>query len=394
MVAYRLMAQAVILATVCFSLAFSQPPAQPASREQRGAPLVNVSHANGKWLIAGRENQVTLNDSDLAIGIQAGPVTWNLAPSEADDMVVKAKGEEFNLRLTDAEKIDITKYDTGFKTGVKIRLERFRDNGLLNKGGELDLALVFTICLEGKTEDLVCDVAAIEHEAVVRRLDWPKEVDTKGADYTALNHVRGNLLPCDWPKPYHPYYNVPSADQQQFVKADKSYIQSNLIECWSMSWWGFQKGKSSLVVIVETSDDAAYKFNHPAGGPTVLGPRWLASLGKLAYPRSVRMCFIPEGNYVTMAKRYRQYVIDSGHFVSLKEKIARQPLVGELIGTPHAGQHAMRNYKPGSHRFDPNKPAQNYNVRTFDQLAQQLRDMKAKGVEKALVTLADRKSVV
>ena len=76
-----------------------------------------------------------------------------------------------------------------------------------------------------------------------------------------------------------PYQNVPSQDQEQFVKSDKSYIQSNLIETWSMSWWGFQKGNSALVVIVETPDDAAYKFEHPAGGPTVLGPRWLAVAG-------------------------------------------------------------------------------------------------------------------
>jgi hypothetical protein len=252
----------------------------------------------------------------------------------------------------------------------------------------LDLALVLTVCLDGKAEDLVCAAAAIEHEAAVRRLDWPKEVDTRGADYSALNHVRGNLLPCNWHAEYHPYHNIPSADQEQFIKADKSYIQSNLIETWSMSWWGFQKGKSALVVIVETPDDAAYKFHHPPGGPTVLGPRWLASLGRLSYPRAVRLCFLPEGNYVDMAKRYRRYVIDSGQFVSLKEKIAQSPRVADLIGTPHLYQHALRNYRVGSHRYDPNKPAGNYGVMTFDACAQQLRDLKAKGLERAFVTLA------
>ena len=216
---------------------------------------------------------VVIDESTLAMSIVAGPASWSLAPSEAHDLLVKSQGEEFFLRLTGAEKIEFTPYDTGYKTGVRFRLERFRDAGLLHRGAELDLALVFTVCLEGKDEDLVCDVVAIEHEATVRQLDWPKEVDTRGARYSALNHVRGNLLPCDWPQRYHPYENIPSADQAQFISSDKSYIQSNLIETWSMSWWGFQKDKSALVVIVETPDDAAYKFEHPAGGPTVLGPR-------------------------------------------------------------------------------------------------------------------------
>ncbi len=107
-----------------------------------------------------------------------------------------------------------------------------------------------------------------------------------------------------------------------------------------MSWWGFQQGKSAMMVIVETPDDAGYRFSHPAGGPTVIGPRWLASLGRLRYARSVRMCFFDSGNYVTLAKRYRRYVQESGLFVSLKEKIARRPEVERLLGAPHWRQYA------------------------------------------------------
>ena len=306
---------------------------QELTRADWGAPQVAVSHQDGKWTLTGQRQTVTLDEATLDLTVVAGPVTWTMATAD-DDLILKSHGEEFALKLADAEKIEAMPYDTGYKTGIKIRLERFRDNGLLHRGRELDVALVLTVCLEGKDEDLVCDAAAIEGESVVRQLDWPHEVDTRGANYSALNHVRGNLLPCNWPQQYHPYYNVPSADQEQFVKSDKSYIQSNLIETWSMSWWGFQKANSALVVIVETPDDAAYKFSHPPGGPTVLGPRWLPSLGKLAYPRSVRMCFQPEGNYVTMAKRYRRYVIDTGLFVSLTEKIAQEPRVARLIGTP------------------------------------------------------------
>lgn len=356
-------------------------------REQWGAPLVAVTRASGAWVIQGRKNQVTLDEATLALEVKAGPVTWKLAASSPGDLLVHSRGEDFALALSEAGKIDVTPYDTGAKTGIKIRLERFRHTGLLQGGSELDLALCLTVCLEGKEEDLVCEAVAIEREASVRQLDWPRQIDARGVNYTALNHVRGNLLPGNWPHEYHPYRNVPSG-QESLVASDKSVIQSNLIECWSMSWWGFQKGESALILIVETPDDAAYHFSHPAGGPTVIGPRWLPSLGRLRYPRSVRMCFQANGNYVTMAKRYRRHVMDNGQFVSLKEKIAREPLVAQLVGTPHIRQHALRNYKPASHRFDTKNPVRNYNVVTFDELAARLREAKAKGIDRAFVTLA------
>lgn len=362
---------------------------QTRSRVDWGGALVNVTHTGNEWFITGQKHKVIFNDSDFSMKINTGPVSWSLAPAEGNDMIVKSRGEEFNLKLTSAEKIDITKFDAGYKTGIKIRLERFHDNGLLYKRLNLDLTVVLTICLEGDNEDLVFGIAAIEHQAKLRKLDWPKEVDTHDADYTALNNVRGNLLPCNWPKSYHPFGNVPSG-QEALIKSDKSYIQSNLIECWSMSWWGFQKGKSALVVIVETPDDAAYKFDHPAGGPTVICPRWLASLGQFRYPRSVRFCFIDNGNYVDMAKRYRKYVMDIGQFVSLKEKIAQDPLVAQLIGTPHLRQHVLTNIKPGCYRFNRNKKnnRENYRLNTFNHLAQNLRDLKTAGIDRVFVTLA------
>src|SRR5262245_65483166 len=106
--------------------------AQQLPREQWGAPAVNVSRAEGKWIIAGKKNKVTLNESDLALSVQAGPAKWTMVPSSAKDMLVRSRGEEFYLRLADARKIDIEPYDTGFKTGVKISLGEWRHNGLLN----------------------------------------------------------------------------------------------------------------------------------------------------------------------------------------------------------------------------------------------------------------------
>jgi hypothetical protein len=364
------------LATLRCSLAAGLLPvligvaqAQELTREQWGAPLVNLTHTNGQWVIVGKKNRVTLNETNLAIIIQNGSARWSTVPSGPKDMLIKAGDKSGWLSLVSG-KIQIVPYDTGFKTGVKI-----------SWSGD-DLKLYLTLCLEGRDEELVCDVAADEHAVSVRQLDWPPALDAREVDYTLLSNGKGNLLPRDWPQEYFP---IRSIKDGKVSTNDHTVLQSHVIESWSMSWWGFQKGKSAMMVIVETPDDAAYQFEHPAGGPTVIGPRWLATLGKFGYVRTVRMCFFEEGNYVTLAKRYRRYAMDTGLFVSLKEKMARTPGLADVIGTPQTRVGILRNMNPESDRYDQKNLTNNYSLTTFDERARQLRALKARGVGRTLV---------
>jgi hypothetical protein len=372
----RLIARVAFFTAIFHALPF----AQQLPREQWGAPLVTVSHREGKWSIAGKKNRFTLNESDLALGVQAGLANWRMVPSSAQDMLIRSRSEEFYLRLADARKIEIQPYDTGFKTGVKISMGDWR-----HKGAELDLRLFLTVCLEGKDEELVFDAAASEREAILRQLDWPMALDAREVDYTVLSNGRGTLLPRDWPKEYFPIRTI--TPEGKIAATDRSEVQSNVIESWSMSWWGFQKGKSAMMMIVETPNDAAYQFQHPAGGPTVIGPRWRATLGRFGYPRTARMCFVADGNYVDLAKRYRRYAMDTGLFVSLREKIARTPSVKELSATPLTRLGILKNLKPDSSRYDQKNPEKNYSLTTFDERARQLRELKAGGLDRLHVCL-------
>jgi hypothetical protein len=355
--------------------------AQQLSREQWGAMPVAVSHTGNKWIIAGKTNRVSLNENDLALAIQAGATEWRMSPSKLGDMLVRSKDEQLSLRLADAEKISIVPYDAAFKTGVKIRLSGWRQ-----RGTTLDLELFLTVCLEGRNEEVVFDVVANEHDATLRQLDWPGALDASEIDYTLLSNGRGTLLPRNWPKEYYPIRSI--TPEGKIAATDHSLLQSHVIESWSMSWWGFQKGNSGLMLIVETPDDAAYQFAHPAGGPTVIGPRWRAQLNRFGYMRAARVIPINAGNYVDMAKRYRRYVMETGLFVSLKEKIARTPAIRDLIGVPHTRVSILRNLKSESDRYDTKDPSKNYSLTTFDDRAKQLRDLKAKGVERVLVYVA------
>jgi hypothetical protein len=350
-------------------------------RSDWGAPAVSVAHAGDNWTIAGRKHKAVLNEKNLILAIQTTATNWTMAPSGPKDMLVKpANEEEFPLRLADARQVVVAPYDTGSKVGVKLRL-----SGWQHKNQNVDLTVYLTLAFERPDEELVFEAAADEHAVALRQLDWPMAMDARKVEYTVLPNGRGNLLPRDWPKEFFP---IRSLKDGKISTNDHSVLQSHVIECWSMSWWGFQKGKSAMMVIVETADDAAYQFEHPAGGPTVIGPRWLATLGRLGYPRACRFCFFDDGNYVVLARRYRRYVMDTGLFVSLKEKIARTPILAELIGTPQTRVGILRNRKQDSDRYDTEIPTNNYSLNTFDERAQQLREMKRKGVERALVFIS------
>jgi len=354
--------------------------AQQISRDQWGGVPVTVSHQNPNWIIAGKRQRVTLNERTLAIDIETPTVKWSTAGSSMHDMLVRAGGEEFPIGLTQAGRMEIVPYDAGFKSGVKISLAGWSHNGAL------DLKLYLTLCLEGRDEDLVFDVAAVEDRATLRQLDWPGALDARDVDFTLLSNGRGTLLPRNWPKEYYPNRTI-TADGK-IAATDHSLLQSHLIESWSMSWWGFQKGKSAMMMIVETPDDAAYQFKHPAGGPTEIGPRWVAQLGRFGYLRSARMVLFDQGNYVDMAKRYRRYVMDTGLFVSLPEKIARTPLLAGLLGAPQTRISILHNLSPDSDRYDPKDPSKNYSLVSFDERTKQLRELKSRGFDHVLVFIS------
>src|SRR5262249_45708360 len=160
---------------------------QTLPREQWGAPPVNVSHRGGKWTIAGRKQSVTLNETSFAIEIHAGPAPWAMFSSSTNDMIVRAKERDFPVRLADAGKVQITPYDTGFKTGVKIKLSGWQDASSSTVDAKLDLTLTLTVALEGKDEELVFDIAADERSATVRRLHWPPAMEPSCFDSTVLS---------------------------------------------------------------------------------------------------------------------------------------------------------------------------------------------------------------
>jgi len=350
-----------VVLCVCMFLAAS---GALAGQDGGGAPKVQVLQKQDKWAINGLRNQVELDPLNLQMTVHTKSGTWSMIPSFQGDLVVENSGKRLALRLADAGKKEISPYQTGFKSGLKIALDNFT-----HEDENVDVQILLTVCLEGEAEELVCELIAAEKNAAVLECFWPQAVDESSFDCTAVPFMQGMLLPKDW--------------------AEKVWLYDTA--CYGrglyMPWWGHQKGQSAMLVLIETPEDAGCRFEHPAGGPTKMELRWINSLGRLAYPRRVRLCFFDEGNYVTMAKRYRRHVIETGHFVSLKEKIARNPLVGKLIGSPVIHTSILYHIQPESSYYHKDDPAKNHQFVTFDKRAEQLRTLADKGITQAYVHL-------
>jgi len=335
-----------------------------ATQSDWGAPEVQVFQKEGKWIISGQKNRIELNAADLQMTAYAPGQTWSMIPSFAGDLVVENDGKRLSLRLADAAKKEISPYHTGFKSGLKIELADFA-----RQDTKIDLQISLFICLEGKKEELVCELIAAEKAVTVLECFWPCAVAHSCFDSSVVPFMQGMLLPKDWP--------------------NKVWLYDTL--CYGrglyMPWWGHQKGKSAMLVLIETPEDAGCRFEHPPGGPTRMELRWIHSLGKLSYPRRVRLCFFENGNYVDMAKRYRQHVLETGHFISLKEKIARKPLVGKLIGSPVVHTGILSHIQPESSYYHKDDPSKNHQLVTFDERAQQIRQLAEKGIKRAYVHL-------
>ncbi|RTE54045.1 hypothetical protein EHW67_08955 [Arenibacter aquaticus] len=157
----------------------------------------------------------------------------------------------------------------------------------------------------------------------------------------------------------------------------------------TMPWWGTYNEKSAVVGILEENSrpDMMYNINNngqylfnPKGEMSpyrrivFLDPIWKLNVddGKMA----IDYHFIPEGDYVDMAKIYKKEAVKKGYFVTLKDKLARNPNVNKLPGAIYFGIY-------GGYPHYVNMPGMAF---TFDELKETIRSIHEDlGVHKAFI---------
>jgi len=309
------------------------------------------------WRVKAPELTLTWDKKDFSMTVErsAGP-GWKFLPCDNHD--VEWKRDRFSL--TAAKRREAKEFFTGYGAGMTITL------------GDFDAVpgLEFRITALLIGTEIVFDIAAKEPGPGMNMVKWPKPVETFDSinGYAVIPRMQGMLLPDDWS----------GAIEAEDLCNSRSFY---------MPWWGQVLNHRGVQAILETSADAGGWYRHPKGGPTRIGPCWYPTMGSFGYLRTIRYVFSDNATHVTMAKRYRQYVVDHGDFVSLKQKLVRTPALDEVIGRPVVHVGTLYHFVPEAGLFNKEKVESNYQLETYDEILASLEKLRSKGIDTAYVHL-------
>ncbi len=325
--------------------------AQPVAAE---GPFEEIDEG---WCVTTPALTLTVFAEDLSMSVRTAAEEWRFAPCGRHDM----RANKRSFSLLDAAERTVESFRTGYSVGLTMHLSGFE------RAPGFELRLTANLI----DSEIVFEVAAREPEAGFDYLDWPRpiELGNTAAEVSVIPRMQGMLLPGNWSQPIH----APAG-----LCNSRSFY---------MPWWGQIRNGHGVMGILETSDDAGGGYKHPEGGPTRIGPRWFNSLGRLAYLRTIRYVFDDDATYVTMCKRYRRFVQERGHFVSLREKVVRTPALDEVIGKPVVHLGALYHFVREAALFNKERIENNHSLQPFDKLAEGLKKLKASGIEDAYVHL-------
>ena len=271
---------------------------------------------------------------------------WELS-SAASSMKIAKGDKRLDVSFSDAKNRHATWEEFGAVGGWRICLDGFAKDDV-----ELKLGVVLFIGLDWQTNDILLEFRALENqEERVKECRWPGGFAKDDVETTVLPFMQGMLIPKDWPREIVGYPDALDPESNIFL-ADTRIL--------TMPWWGVENHGSAAMMIIETHDDFGVVFHHPAGGPTQLETRFIPQLGEFRYARRIRIKAFAEGNYVTMAKAYREHAQMTGHFMSLQEKIARSPKVAKMIGSAVIHTGILYWYQPDTRSYNHENLEKNY----------------------------------
>lgn len=100
-------------------------------------------------------------------------------------------------------------------------------------------------------------------------------------------------------------------------------------------------------------------------------PIWFFEEGRMNEPRRISYQFLERGGYTEIAKTYRQFLIDTGRYATLRERVKRRPVCNLIAdATFFWGEYPL------------------------DKMPKFMTKLKAKGIEKAVLQVANRNDFV
>lgn len=271
--------------------------------------------------------------------------------------IVLSGGEE--LYFKDA-KCEHAHFKTGVTEGVKAVYSDF---------GGLDITIFTSVSIDEYEGLLRFEVRAEGRDEMdIAELFWPCGFCyASDSGYTIIPRMQGILIPA------RSEQKIPNGFIKGMIYDRDAY----------MPMFGQKKVNAGYLAIYDTQFDAMYRLVHVPGDDTTVEPLFIPSLGSVSDKRIMLYNFYEVCDYNLFAKEYRRYLKETGRFITLREKIARNENVARLIGTPIIHDIIVKHICEGTYYYDKEHPENNDACYTFELRANQLRELKKKGLERA-----------
>jgi len=157
----------------------------------------------------------------------------------------------------------------------------------------------------------------------------------------------------------------------------------NTGDCY-MPIWGRVCDGHTFSAIVQTPYDASMYSAFGKHRSFVNSVYWQSSLGKLSYERKIQFTFHENGDYNTVAKDYRNYLLKRNELVLIDEKIKSNPNIKKIIGAPVLHHKIFSKINPKSSFYDKNG-SNEILCATFHERAQQMKKLRELGLERLYI---------
>ncbi|MBQ8409012.1 MAG: hypothetical protein IJY39_09130 [Clostridia bacterium] len=292
----------------------------------------------------------------LKVSVAGGKTDWSWASTGS---IRLGNGTELNLA---GAKCQSYAYNNGTMNGARALYSDFIDAN----GQKLSFTVETFVGVDETSDELRTKAWVVgDAKGEIAALVYPPRMKfdaAEGEGYTVLSRMQGSLIPAGYA-----------------VKIENGMIYER---DGYMPLFGQVHNGCGYAAIYETPFDARYDFEDGE-----VQPFFIPSLGSMSYAREMIFTFFPEGDFNTVAKIYRKYRRERGKFVTLREKIARNPRVEYLLGSPIVHSGAAVHIHPDSHYYDPENPSANDYYTTFAENAEGMKRLKANGAEKAYLHL-------
>lgn len=304
-----------------------------------------------------------------SLSVKYTPEEFRLYVRSSNSDIIWSWATSGKLRLGNGDEIDLSDADctsSAYKNGTVDGVRAIYENVTDKSGQKRNFTVETFVGIDEASNDLrvQAQITGDGHGEIAALIFPPRmKFDAReGQGYTVLPRMQGTLIPAGHP-----------------VKIANGFIYER---DGYMPLFGQVHNGSGYSAIYDTPFDARYEL-----ALEEVQPYFIPSLGSMSYRREMIFKFFTSGDFNTIAKIYREYRKERGKLVTLREKIAKNPKVAELIGTPIVHTDTAIHIHPDSHYFEPDNPAHNDSLQTFEETADGLTRLRENGAEKVYLHL-------